>query len=266
MCESQCPTACGVHIQILTLFPLTMCEFHSAQQHVMCTYRYWQCSHTQCVFDSAPQPVVSTYRYWPSSHTVYNMWVSQCPTACGVCIRYWQCSHTQCVSFTELYSMWYVPADTVFPHTVYEFRSAPQPVLCTYRHSQSSHTQCVSFIVPHSMWCAPTDNGSVPTHSIWVSQCPTARDVYLEILTVFPPTMCEFYNALHHVLYRYWQCFHTQCVSLTVPHSTWCAHCNLGRDILTSSPSFIVICWIVICNSSLIHYILLSSVMLGDVP
>jgi len=178
---------------------------------------------------------------------LFATWVTLCTQhAVWVLITYefhWQCSHTRYVS-----------------------HCAPHHVVCTYRYWQCSHSQCVSVIVPNSMWCALTDNGSVPTHSIWVSQCPTACDVHLQMLTVFPPTMCEFYKALQHVLYRYWQCFHSQCVSFTVPHSTWCTHCNLGRDILTSSTSFMVICWIVMCNSSLIHYILLSSIMLGDVP
>jgi len=60
----------------------------------------------------------------------------------------------------------------------FEFHSAPQHVVCTL------------------------DTDSVPTHNVWVSQCPTARGVHI----------------------RNWQCSHTQCVSFTVPHSTWCGH------------------------------------------
>ena len=141
--------------QILTVFPHTMCELHSAVQQVVCT------SDT----DSVP---------------THNLWVTQCRTACDVHLqiptvfphtvcelhsavqhvmctyRYWQCSHSQYVSFIVPNSMWCAPTDTdsVPTHTVCEFLSAPQHVVCTYIYWQCSHTQYVSFTVPHSMWCA----------------------------------------------------------------------------------------------------------------
>jgi hypothetical protein len=173
---SQCPTACGVHVQILTVFPLTVCEFHSAQQHVVCIYGYWHCSHTQCVSFSVPHSMWCAPTDTGSVPT-HSMWVSQCPTACGVHIRYWQCSPTQCVSFTVPYSMWCVPADTVFPHT-----------------------HCLSFAVPDSMWCAPADTDNVPTHNVWVLQCPAACVIHVQILTMFAHTMCEFHIAPQHMV------------------------------------------------------------------
>jgi len=49
LCHVQCATSYSMHIQILTVLPHSTfhTHTHSIPCNMACTYRYWQCCHTQ---------------------------------------------------------------------------------------------------------------------------------------------------------------------------------------------------------------------------